>query len=115
MFADYTKYEEALKIIQSGLQNYPEEQILQDKRNYYQSFAPVNLYDLDAVKGEASTHDTDTGTYKDEYSKYFWIGYGDWSIWSGDTDITFDLKGPIIFFQLPYTDVQQNQILAIIQ
>ena len=77
VFADYTKYEEALKIIQSGLQNYPEEQILQDKRNYYQSFAPVNLYDLDAVKGEASTHDTDTGTYKDEYSKYFWIGYGD--------------------------------------
>lgn len=48
---------------------------------------------MDAVKGEAAMRANDQGTYKDEYSKCFWVGYGTWGIWSDETDITFDLRG----------------------
>lgn len=92
-FSDYTKYEDALKIIQAALQYYPDDPSLIEAREKYGLFAPMNLYDMAAVKGETSTCETDTDTYKQEYTKCFWIGYGDWGIWSGETDITFDLKG----------------------
>lgn len=46
VFSDYTKYEEALKIIQAGLQYFPDNQILIDKKEYYNLFAPVELTNL---------------------------------------------------------------------
>ena len=93
VFTEYTKYEDALKLIQSGLQYYSDSQILLDKREYYQSYVPMNLYDMDAVKGEAATYEVDKDTYNNEHKKCFYVGYGEWSIWSGETNITFDLKG----------------------
>ncbi len=93
VFTEYTKYEDALKLIQSGLQYYSDSQTLLDKREYYQSYVPMNLYDMDAVKGEAATYEVDKDTYNNEHKKSFYVGYGEWSIWSGETNITFDLKG----------------------
>lgn len=45
-FSNYTKYKDALKIIQSGLQYFPDDQTLTDRRDYYNSFAPVKLSSL---------------------------------------------------------------------
>lgn len=42
-FKDYTKYEEALKIIRYALQKFPQNNSLKTKRDYYQSFAPCYL------------------------------------------------------------------------
>lgn len=91
IFTDYTKYQEALSVIQSALQYYPDDQSLLEKRDYYNMYAPINLYDMDAIKGEAHTWDTDVDTYNNEHQKAFWAGYGSWGIWS-DTDITFNLN-----------------------
>lgn len=45
-FGDYTKYEEAARIIQAGLQQYPDDAEFAGKRDYYNSFAPVRLAQL---------------------------------------------------------------------
>lgn len=45
-FTDYTKYEAALSIILNGLQKYPNNQLLLEKKDYYQGFAPVFLSDV---------------------------------------------------------------------
>lgn len=92
-FTDYTKYEDALTIIRATLQYYPDDQSLTEKRDYYNSFAPVNLYDMKSVKGKAAAKENDTDTYNNEYTKCFWVGYGNWAIWSDPTNIVYDLKG----------------------
>lgn len=53
-FSDYTKYEDALKIIKEAIQKCPNSEVLKAKRDYYQSFAPVNLCDLDPYKDSYS-------------------------------------------------------------
>ena len=42
-FSEYTAYEDALAIIEEGLRVFPEQQTLLAQRDYYRSFAPVNL------------------------------------------------------------------------
>lgn len=91
-FTDYTQYEQALAVIQAALQHYPEDATLLAKREYYLTFEPVNLYDMTSIRGEVNTRSTDTDIYNNQYEKCFWIGYGDWSIWSGDVDVDYDLK-----------------------
>ena len=49
-FKDYTKYNDALKIIKAALQKYPQNENLKLKRDYYQNFEPVNLCDLNPYK-----------------------------------------------------------------
>lgn len=46
VFDDYTKYAEAAKIIQAGLQQYPDDTVFAEKRDYYNSFAPVKVASL---------------------------------------------------------------------
>lgn len=75
IFTDYTKYEDALAIIRATLQYYPEDASLIKKRDYYNSFALVNLYDMDAVKGTLDKETTDTDIYNNAYTKCFYIGY----------------------------------------
>ena len=91
VFSDYTKYEEALKIIQAALQYYPNDSALIEAREKYKLYAPVNLYDMTEVKGEADRRATDTDTYKQEYTKCFR------SVYLSD-GITFDLKGTYNIF-----------------
>lgn len=92
IFTDYTKYEDALNIIQSALQSCPEDEQLKQERDYYLSFKPINLYDLSSVKGKAAKKETDIDTYKNEYEKCFWVGYGNFAIWSDETDIAYNLE-----------------------
>ncbi len=78
VFSDYTKYEDALKIIQSGLQYFPEDQFLAEKREYYNSFAPVKLSDL---KEYDKRHMVATENHKDakgnNHHTVFYSSYGD--------------------------------------
>lgn len=92
VFTDYTKYEQALEVIQAALQNDPENETLIAKREYYLSYQPVSLYDMEAVRGETNKLSTDTDTYNNEYEKCFWMGYGEYMIWSGEIDIDYDLN-----------------------
>ena len=46
-FTDYTKYNDALKIIKAALQKFPQNNTLKTKRDYYQSFAPLYLSDIE--------------------------------------------------------------------
>ncbi len=97
-FVDYTHYEEALSIIQGGIQHYSGESRLAELKEYYSSFAPVSVYDMDPLKGEAATETNDTDIYGNEYDKSFWSGYGSWSIYSGDTDITYYIENKYNIF-----------------
>lgn len=45
-FSDYTKYDDALKIIKAGLQKFPQNSILKAKKDYYQGFAPCYLSNM---------------------------------------------------------------------
>ena len=83
-------YAKALEKINAALQHYPENEELNTQKEYYSSFAPLNLYDANPVRGEASTQETDTDTYGNAYEKSFWAGYSG-MIWN-ETDITFDLS-----------------------
>lgn len=47
VFADYTKYNDALKIIKTALQKFPNNATLKSKKDYYQSFAPMYLSDVE--------------------------------------------------------------------
>lgn len=46
-FTDYTKYNDALKIIKAALQKFPKNTTLKTKKDYYQSFAPLYLSDIE--------------------------------------------------------------------
>lgn len=92
VFSDYTKYEEALKIIQAALQYYPNDSSLIEAREKYNLYAPVNLYDMKAVKGKEKRQATDTDTYKQEYTKCFK------SVNYNSDGVTFDLKGAYNIF-----------------
>ncbi len=87
VFTGADQYEEALGIIQSALAHYPDDPELAEKREYYVSFAPVNLYDLTPIKGEVSRLAADTDTYQTEHAKCFWNGYS-WMVYS-ETNATF--------------------------
>ena len=84
-----TDYEQATKIINSGLQYYPDSKELADKKEYYALFVPVNLYDLETIKSskapERKSYAKDT--YKTEFEKCFVSRSYD-----GNYDITFDIE-----------------------
>jgi len=84
-------YSQALSIINAGLQHYKDNEELNFKKAYYESFAPINLYDMKKLKGSASSYDTDSDIYGNDYSKCFWAGYDSWMIWY-DTDISYNLN-----------------------
>lgn len=84
-------YSKSVSIINSALQYYPENEELLAKKDYYQSFAPVYLYDMDTLKGSASIKSTDEDIYGNSYDKCFWTGYGNYGIWN-DSDISFYLN-----------------------
>ena len=50
VFKSYTDYQEALSVIRKALQKYPDNESLLEKSDYYQSFAPVDLYNLKPYK-----------------------------------------------------------------
>ena len=66
-----TDYTAALEIINSALQYLPNDKDLKDKKAYYQSFAPVNLYDMEELKGSAITKANDEDIYGNKYAKCF--------------------------------------------
>lgn len=88
IFTDYFKYEDALAVIRSGLQSYPQDESLINKRDYFSAFAPVNLYDVEYVKtyGEPTKYESSTDTYHNTYSKCFRVRYRD------KTSFSYDLK-----------------------
>lgn len=92
-----TDYSTALNIINAALQHFPNDESLNEKKAYYQSFAPINLYDMKALKGEASMLDTDTDIYGNNYQKCFRAGYSI-MIWN-DTDISYHLDKSYNTFQ----------------
>jgi tetratricopeptide (TPR) repeat protein len=83
-------YSNALSIINSALQYYPDNIDLNAKKNYYQTFAPVYLFDMTKLKGEADTLKTDTDIYGNSYEKCFWAGYN--SMLYNSTDISYNLS-----------------------
>ena len=50
-----TDYNVALSIINAALQTCPTSEKLNNKKTYYSSFVPVNLYDVEPIKGELDT------------------------------------------------------------
>lgn len=70
-FTDYTKYNDALKIIKAALQKYPQNNILKTKRDYYQSFEPVNLCDLKPYKSSYGyiSNGRSSDNFENEYEK----------------------------------------------
>ncbi len=92
-----TDYRAALDIINAALQYLPDDEDLGKKKTYYQSFAPVNLYDMEVLKGKADTKTTDEDIYGNEYVKCFWAGYSS-MIWN-ETDITYNLNNAYNTFE----------------
>ena len=92
-----TDYSTALNIINAALQHFPNDESLNEKKAYYQSFAPVNLYDMKTLKGKASKLTTDTDIYGNSYQKCFWSGYSS-MIWN-ETDISYHLDKSYNTFQ----------------
>lgn len=86
VFTDYTKYKEAVNIINAAIQHYPNDKSLEEKKEYYMQFQPVSVYDMEPIKGSAYTSITDTDTYGNQHEKNFMCGFTD------DTDTTFNLK-----------------------
>ena len=66
-----TDYTAALDIINAALQYFPENEDLKAKKSYYESFTPVNLYDMEEIKGSAITKANDEDIYGNEYAKCF--------------------------------------------
>ena len=64
-------YGDALKIINGGLQYYPENQELKNAKNLYSKYAPLNLYDMKPFRGELEKYQTDTDTYGNSHTKSF--------------------------------------------
>lgn len=83
-------YEAALNIINAGLQYYPENGNLSEKKAYYLSYKPINIYDLNSIRGEAYTVGSDTDTYGNTYTKCYICGY--YNVWARSADITYDLN-----------------------
>ncbi len=64
-------YRDALNIIYSALQQLPESEELNAKKDYYTAFEPVNLYTLSPYKGALETRDTDTDILGNTYQNCF--------------------------------------------
>ncbi len=111
-----TDYAQALSIINAGLQHYKDNEELNSKKTYYDSFAPINLYDMKKLKGSASSYDTDSDIYGNDYSKCFWTGYDSWMIWH-DTDISYNLNNDYnrftatIFSRSKSNDTQEMTVI----
>lgn len=82
-------YSEALDIINAALQYFPDSKDLNEKKAYYQSFMPVNLYDMESLRGSASRKDVDQDTYGNDHEKCFIVEYAYFS-WHR-TDISYHL------------------------
>lgn len=91
MFVDPSvDYKAALAVINTALKACPDHDALNEKKEYYSSFAPVNLYDLEPMQGAAAAIDADSDALGNGYEKCFWAGYSSME-WNG-TDVTFDLS-----------------------
>ncbi len=88
-FTEPNEYQPALDIIQSGLQNYPENEKLLTEQEYYSSFIPVSVYDMSKLRGKASTYSSDKDIYGNSYERCFWAGYSS-MVWF-ETDISYHL------------------------
>lgn len=109
--ADYAK---ALEIVNAALQHFPDHADLSAKKDYYLSYAPVNLYDMKKLKGEADTLETDTDPYGNHHEKIFWSGYSSFAIWN-KTDISFYLnKSYNTFSAVVYGRSQKNDVQEMI-
>lgn len=75
-----TDYLAALSIINGALQNYPEDATLLEKASYYQSFAPVYLYDIDPYDGYIGTYSTDEDMFGTVYSSVLVYGEGTYNL-----------------------------------
>lgn len=75
-----TDYLAALSIINGALQNYPQDKTLLEKASYYQSFAPVYLYDVDPYEGHIGTDSTDEDMFGTVYSAVLYNGEGTYNL-----------------------------------
>lgn len=74
-FTDYTKYEDALRIIQAGLQNYPDNDELNRKYEYYLEYTPVSVFDLNTFTvehGGIVVYDNAIDNMQNTYEKAFY-------------------------------------------
>lgn len=81
-----TDYVKALEIINGALQHYGDNEELLSKKDYYQSFTPVNLYDMDKLRGNADTILVDEDTYGNTHEKCFYMHH------FSETDISYFLN-----------------------
>lgn len=102
-------YSKALDIINRALQHYSDNEDLNAKKNYYQAFAPVYLYDTNKLKGEADTFNSDKDIFGNNYEKCFWSGYSS-AIWH-KTDISYHLdKTYNTFTATVYSRSKKNDV-----
>lgn len=102
-------YSKALEIIHAALQHYPGNEEFLAKQTYYQSFAPVYLYDMKSMKGKADALKTDKDIYGNNYEKSFIAGYIS-AIWH-KTDITYNLdKAYNTFSAVLYSRSTRNDV-----
>lgn len=75
VFTDYTKYEDALRIIQAGMQNYPDNDELSLKYEYYLEYTPVSVFDLNTFtveRGGLDVYDNITDNMQNTYEKAYY-------------------------------------------
>ena len=82
----------ALEIIEDGLLDFPENDKLNDRAEYYKSFEPKRVYDMAPIRGSATEYDEEKDTYGNMHYDSFCVGYGrSWLIWH-ETDVTYDIS-----------------------
>ena len=81
-----------LEIINEGLYNYKNNSVLIEKKEYYESFAPQYLYDMEKLKGNANKKNEDTDRFGNLFSKCF-TARASGNNYSTKSDITYYLGG----------------------
>ncbi len=76
----------SLGVVNAALQHLPFDESLISERDYYFSFSPASVYDMNKLKGSAHDEDTMTDIYGNTYEKCF-VAYGT------STDVSYYLNG----------------------
>lgn len=85
-------YIAAIGVIEGGLNDFPNNNLLNTQLSYYNTFEPKYVYDMRPIRGSATDYDEETDTYGKVHTNSFCVGYGrSWGIWH-ETDATYDLS-----------------------
>lgn len=85
-------YITAIGVIEDGLNDFPDNDLLNTQLAYYNTFEPKYVYDMRPIRGSVTDYDEETDTYGNVHTNSFCVGYGrSWMIWH-ETDATYDLS-----------------------